>query len=212
MAAYGGVHPDGRRFEPDDYPIIRALRTGEVVGGVHMRYRRPDGSVVDLDVHAGPVWGHDGRIVAAVGMAFDITDRMAAERRLHESETRYRTAAERLRAAIDAGGLGIWELDLVTRSIQMDATMATMLGMDPVEVVLSEAEFRAFIHPDDYEPVRARMEAAIAAGGAYGEECRMVTTKGDVRWIVRPSASCATRLKGGSGRRVCAPRWRRAMC
>jgi PAS domain S-box-containing protein len=188
IANYGGVHADGRSFAPDDYPIVHALRTGAVVGGAQMRYRRPDGSVVDLDVHAGPVRGPDGEIVAAVGMAFDVTQRMAAERRLHESETRYRTASERLRAAIDAGGLGVWELDLVTRSMHMDAAMAAMLGMDPVAVRLSEAEFRQFIHPADYEPVRARMQAAMAAGGAYAEECRMVTTQGQVRWIVSRGA------------------------
>jgi hypothetical protein len=37
IAAYGGEHADGTRFAPDDYPIIRALRTGDVVGGTHMR-------------------------------------------------------------------------------------------------------------------------------------------------------------------------------
>ncbi len=202
IAAYGGVHADGSVFKPDDYPIIRALRTGAVVGGVHMRYRRPDGRVVDLDVHAGPVRGPDGAIVAAVGMAFDVTERMTAERllrkseaqyrrlseRLHESEQRYRAVAERLRAAVDAGGLGVWELDLVTRSMHMDATMAAMLGMAPVAVELAEDGFRPFIHPDDYEPVRARMTAAMAAGGAYAEECRMVTAQGEVRWVVSRGA------------------------
>jgi PAS domain S-box-containing protein len=188
IANYGGVHADGRSFAPDDYPIFHALRTGAVVGGVQMRYRRPDGRVIDLDVHAGPVHGPDGKIVAAVGMAFDVTQRMAAERRLLDSETRYRTASERLRAAIDAGGLGVWELDLVTRSMHMDAAMAAMLGMDPAAVLLPEAEFRRFIHPDDYGPVRARMQAAMAAGGAYAEECRMVTAQGQLRWIVSRGA------------------------
>jgi PAS domain S-box-containing protein len=202
MADYGGEHPDGRRFMPGDYPIIRALRTGEVVGGDYMRYRRPDGSVVDLEVHAGPVRGPDGTIVAAVGMAFDVTQRMAADRRLrdseaqyralaerlHDSETKYRTAAERLSAAIDAGGFGVWELDLVTRSMQMDATMAAMLGMDPVAVTVTTDALQRLIHPADIDAVRARMDAAIAAGGAYGEECRMMTAQGEVRWIVSRGA------------------------
>jgi two-component sensor histidine kinase len=66
--------------------------------------------------------------------------------------------------------------------------MAAMLGMEPRAVLLSEAEVRRFIHPDDYAPIRARMQAAMATGGAYGEECRMVTTQGEVRWIVSRGA------------------------
>ncbi len=202
ITRYGGVHADGSGFGSEDYPIIRALRTGAVIQGEHMRYQRPDGGVVDLDVHAGPVRGPDGEIVAAVGMAFDITERIAAERRLREgearyralserlreSETRYRAAAERLRAAIDAGGFGVWELDLVTRALSMDAAMAAMLGLQPEPVTLTEAEVRRFVHPEDYAAVRARMQAAMAAGGAYAEECRMLTARGELRWVVSRGA------------------------
>jgi PAS domain S-box-containing protein len=85
MAEYGGLHADGRRFAPDDYPIIRALRAGEVVGGEHIFYRRPDGSIIDLDVHAGPVRDPNGHIVAAVGMAFDVTQRREREDALREA-------------------------------------------------------------------------------------------------------------------------------
>jgi PAS domain S-box-containing protein len=198
MAEYGGVHADGRRFAPDDYPIIQALRTGVVVERVLMRYQRPDSTMVDLEVYAGPVRGADGEVVAAVGMAFDVTERLETDRRLrrseaeyraiaerlHDSEAKYRTAAERLRAAIDAGGFGVWELDLATRGMHMDATMAAMLGMERAAVTLSGSEMRRFIHPDDYESVRAGMQAATVAGGPYGEECRMVTAQGEVRWVV----------------------------
>jgi PAS domain S-box-containing protein len=203
ISAYGGLHPDGRGFAPDDYPIIRALRTGEEVSGEHILYQRPDQRVVDLEVYAGPVRDPDGRIVAAVGMAFDITERMAAQQRqrdseaqlralahrLRDSEAEYRTVAERLRAAIDAGGFGIWQLDLVTRCTHMDATMAAMLGMKAEAVVLAATETRKLIHPDDYASVSARMYSAIAAGGIYAEECRMLTVQGEVRWVVSRGAA-----------------------
>jgi PAS domain S-box-containing protein len=199
---YGGVHADGTRFAPDAYPIVRALRSGEVVGGEHMRYRRPDGRVVDLDVHAGPVRSADGSIVAAVGMAFDVTERMAAERqvreseakfralseRLRQSEAEYRTVAERLRATIDAGGFGVWEIDLPTGEIRMDAAMAEIFGMPPEAASLPQTDMRAFIHPADRDAARAKMQAAIATGGIYAEECRIVTPQGDVRWIVSRGA------------------------
>jgi len=188
MSVYGGLRPDGSRLPPEAYPIIRALRAGEVVGGEHIRYQRPDGRVVDLDVHAGPVRGANGQIVAAVGMAFDVTERMAAEKRLHQSEAEYRTVAERLRAAIDAGGFGVWEIDLATGYMRMDGTMAAMLGMKPEAVELEGMGMRPFIHPADYDSVSATMQAAVAAGGAYAEECRMLTAQGDVRWVISRGA------------------------
>jgi PAS domain S-box-containing protein len=205
MGDYGGIHADGSPMSADAYPITRALRTGEEVAGEHVRYRRPDGRIITLEIYAGPVCAADGHIVAAVGMAFDVTERIAAQQRLHESEaqhralaqrlreseTQYRTVAERLRTAIDAGGFGVWELDLVSRFTSMDATMAAMLGRPPEPVVLSEAETRALIHPADYPSVRDRMNAAIVSGETYADECRMLTPKGQVRWVVSHGAVMA---------------------
>jgi PAS domain S-box-containing protein len=184
MTKYGGLHPDGRPFTADEYPIARALRTGETVDSEHIRYRRPDGALVDLEVHAGPVRGPDGEIVAAVGMAFDITERIAAERRLRNSEATSRAMAERLRAAIDAGGLGLWEIDLLAQTMQLDAAMAAMLGLPPVPVTLHDPETWEFIHPEDRDRVRATMQEAVTAGGTYAEECRMRTVQGRIRWVI----------------------------
>jgi two-component sensor histidine kinase len=70
----------------------------------------------------------------------------------------------------------------------MDAAMAAMLGLKPEPVTLAEAEVRGFVHPRDYAAVRARTQAAMAAGGAYGAECRMLTARGELRWVVSRGA------------------------
>jgi PAS domain S-box-containing protein len=111
LESYGGIHQDGTSLTADEYPIVRALKTGEVVSAEQILYRRPDGRVVDLEVHAGPVRGPQGRIIAAVGMAFDVSERVEAERRLRASETEYRAAAERLRAALEARDVLMHEAD-----------------------------------------------------------------------------------------------------
>jgi PAS domain S-box-containing protein len=188
MAKYGGMHPDGRPYAASEYPITRALLTGEVVGGEHISYRRPDGALVDLEVHAGPVRGADGEIVAAVGMAFDVTERVQAERRLRASEAASRALAERLRAAIDAGGLGLWEIDLADETMRIDAAMAAMLGMPAAPAVLRAPDTWDFVHPEDRARVRATLQATTAAGGAYAEECRMCTVQGEVRWVISRGA------------------------
>jgi PAS domain S-box-containing protein len=46
-----------------------------------MAYRRGDGRLIDLEMHAGPVRNQAGDIIAAVAVALDVTDRRRAEAR-----------------------------------------------------------------------------------------------------------------------------------
>jgi PAS domain S-box-containing protein len=188
LAQYGGVHSNGQPYEADEYPIVRALKTGEVVNGELIKYRRPDGNLVDLEVHAGPVRGLDGRILASVGMAFDVSERMNAERRLRESETLHRALSVRLRAAVDACALGIWEVDLSADRISLDATFAAILGMPAEPIEMTRSDFREFIEPADKQRVIQAFQGAAAQGSIYADEYRMRTCQGNVRWIVSRGA------------------------
>ncbi|WP_164467424.1 sensor histidine kinase [Caulobacter flavus] len=53
--SYGGVHEDGRAYEPHEYPTARAVLHGETVVDEPLRYRRPDGELVTLSVSATPI-------------------------------------------------------------------------------------------------------------------------------------------------------------
>ncbi len=120
LRTYGGLHADGSPLAPGDYPIVRALRTGEQVSGEPLAYRQPDGRIVDLEVHAGPVRNADGAIVAAVGMAFDVTQRLEAERRLQRSEAQYRQTASSLQAALEERDVLMHEADhRIKNSLQL---------------------------------------------------------------------------------------------
>lgn len=63
-AGYGALHPDGRRYRPEEYPLNRALR-GEEVLDVQMRYGRPDGVPISLSANASPLKMDDAHIVVA---------------------------------------------------------------------------------------------------------------------------------------------------
>ncbi|AWN39063.1 signal transduction histidine kinase [Methylobacterium radiodurans] len=78
--SYGALHPDGRRYEPADYPTLRALRNGETVRGEEMRYRNTEtGEVRLLEVSSGPVRDAEGAIQAAVTVLVDVGDQRRAD-------------------------------------------------------------------------------------------------------------------------------------
>jgi len=183
LATYGGLHENGRPFAADEYPIVRALKSGEIVRGERFRYRKPGAETVDLEVHAGPVRDGSGRIVAAVGMAFDVSDRVESERRLQESEARHRAMARRLRAALDVGEIGLWELDLATERVQLDAKIAALLGLPAEPVEMTRADMQRFVDPEDRARAREVAAHAIAKGADYADEVRMRTARGEPRWF-----------------------------
>ncbi|WP_233262190.1 ATP-binding protein [Vitiosangium sp. GDMCC 1.1324] len=75
---YRGIHPDGRPFEPQEWPIARALQ-GEVVHAMEICILRGDGTRGVTLQNSAPLRDAQGRIIAAVVTALDITDHKAAE-------------------------------------------------------------------------------------------------------------------------------------
>jgi len=101
ITRYQGLYPDGRRYEGEDWPLQRALRTGETVTGEEIRFIRSDGASGVMESNAAPVWAADSRITAAVVVFTDITARKETEEALRtlnaelDQRVQERTAALR---------------------------------------------------------------------------------------------------------------------
>lgn len=70
------LYTDDGDFLPHDLcPMAVAIQTGRAVRGVTAVAERPDGTRVSFLPFPTPVTGHDGEVIGAVNMLFDISDR-----------------------------------------------------------------------------------------------------------------------------------------
>jgi PAS domain S-box-containing protein len=167
------VHPDDRERVR---PIWRqAIGSGSVFQAFY-RLRQPDGSFRWSHGCGVPLLDGDGRIREWIGTIADIEDKIEAERSRSDA---------RIRVALEANHVGVWDLDLSSGQIWCSDTMAEIMGR-PANRPLSRIEARSLIHPDDRSPVRESAGAALAPAGSGRWESvfRMVhPTTGAIRWI-----------------------------
>lgn len=101
-ARYGALHPSGEPYTPEEYPIARAVLTGEVVPSEEMQYRRGDGTTAIFEVTAAPIHDTAGEVVLAVSTFTDISARKRAEAEREEARAEAE-AAVRVRDDFLAG-------------------------------------------------------------------------------------------------------------
>jgi PAS domain S-box-containing protein len=93
---------------------------------------------------------------------------------LHEGE-------ERLQAALLAGRLGSWELDVTTWVLTASATCKALFGYAP-EQPFSYEDLIQSIHPDDLKHSRASMNVTVEAGADCIIEFRGTWPDGTMHW------------------------------
>lgn len=86
------LHPLGDREEIN--ALLTQVRAGATVGPFDTVRRHKDGRLIDVAITMFPVRDEAGRIVASCGIARDISARVASEKALALSESRYRAVVE----------------------------------------------------------------------------------------------------------------------
>ncbi len=130
--------------------------------------------IVDIPA-VGSVYFLGMIVVTALDLSMDMQRAGRLSDELDESERRMTLAAE-------AANLGIWIRDISREEIWANSQWRDLFGFAPEErlelgVVLQK------LHPDDREEIRRTMAAAVACGGRYDVEYRVVLPDGGIRWI-----------------------------
>jgi diguanylate cyclase (GGDEF)-like protein/PAS domain S-box-containing protein len=140
------------------------------------RYRRKDGSFVDVEVSASAISYGGGEAMCIV--AHDITERKKAEEALRGSEA---SLAEAQRMA----HLGSWEWDVRTGEVWWSDEVFRIHGFEPHAFVPTFEKLLDVVHPEDRKMLSQAVEAALHEDQPYDFEHRIVRPDGEVRVLHR---------------------------
>jgi PAS domain S-box-containing protein len=153
---HGSIAADGRRLPRSEHVLYRAMQEQRRVGPELRAYRRPDGSVLQIEVTAAPIpHPTDGAAAVAVTAFQDVTAKLQAD-----EQARQRVAAAlREKAEAEAALAHAQRLDALGRltgGVAHDFNNLLTVIIGALDVILR--------HPDDSARRRRLGEAALAAG------------------------------------------------
>jgi PAS domain S-box-containing protein len=119
--------------------------------------------------------------------------RNAAQRR---SEAELRAATERLRLAVEAGLIGIWDWDVEHDELRWDASMYRLYGRREGDFGGAYQAWISAVHPDDRARTEREIQAALRAEREHGLEFRVLWPDGSIHHL---QAAFRT-LRDASGR------------
>jgi two-component system, sensor histidine kinase and response regulator len=118
----------------------------------------------------------DGLVAGTLCSGIDITER-------HEASESLRLTEERTRFALEAAGVGIWDMDSTTGLVQWSAVLESQHGLQAGTFGGTIDAFLEDVHADDRESTRQTIGAVMKSGGDFSEVHRSIWPDGTVRWL-----------------------------
>jgi PAS domain S-box-containing protein len=102
---------------------------------------------------------------------------------LRQQTERAQLSEERLRLALEAAQMGIWDWDILSGKVMHSHTTEVIHGLDPSSFEGTFKSFLSNLHPEDQELVTQALHSTLKEGSDYNIEFRILWPDGSVRWV-----------------------------
>ena len=157
----------------------RALFNEETILNAPEIIYRQDGKRFIVNVSAKPLYDKAGKVVAAVTIFDDVTERAETQKALQESE-------DRLKMAQRIAHVGNWEYFAKNDRAVWSDELFRMFGMKPQKYGPNTAEYVQHIYPEDRERIDKKMEKLLFRANSFSKtsfDYRIVKSDGSLRTI-----------------------------
>jgi PAS domain S-box-containing protein len=129
--------------------------------------------------------GQRGEVQRVVGLLQDVSRR-------HDDQRLIGELSDRLAVVNEAGGVGVWDWDLLRDEVVVDARMARLLGLPgpaPMAATRLRQALEGALPPDEAERLDAALLSVVQRGGAVNLELRLAAGPdasapgSDERWL-----------------------------
>ena len=107
---------------------------------------------------------------------------LETERR-KSAEDVIRRSEERLKLALDAGQIGVWDWDIVQDRIEWSDLVHDIHGLERGTFPGGLENFARLLHPEDRDRIVKSVQAAIEEGAMYDVEFRVIHPNGETHWV-----------------------------
>ncbi|MEI7481397.1 MAG: PAS domain-containing protein [Elusimicrobiota bacterium] len=195
--------PFQKFVHPDDLPgcmvfLRKIVETGQRQSGVEYRVKHLNGEWLWHTSSGVPLRNDTGAVIGFEGIARDITKRKKAELALKE-------AATRLSLAVRAGGVGVWDYDIINNILLWDDQMYALYGIKKDDFKGAYESWKAGLHPDDLERSDAEVQMAIRSEKEFNSEFRVVWPDGSIHHI--RALAIVQRDDSGAPQRLVGTNW-----
>ncbi len=168
-----GVHPEDYQRCLDIYlSSFKAQRSFSM----EYRLRRADGEYRWLLDDAIPRLNQEGVFFGFIGACADITERKQAEEALLQVQ-------DRLTLAVRAGGVGVWDYDVVNNKLVWDDQMYRLYGITANRFKGAYEAWTAGLHPEDRQRGNEEIQSALRKEKEFDTEFRVLWPDGTIRNI-----------------------------
>ncbi len=176
LSAIGDVGRDLWADPADRSEYLRVIDELGTVEGFECRLKRRDGAEFWASLNTRKICGRNGDLHYLEGFIQDITDKKAAEKKLRDSEERYR-------ASFEQAAVGIVHTSFEGRILRCNRRFAEIVGYAPHE--LAGTTFQEITPPGDRPPGRSAFEQLISGAVANAAlEKRYVRKDGTLTWVM----------------------------